>query len=89
VRLIAGCILQSPRTCGAADVQTGKNLFGAAGGGLSFYFTDKIGLLTGPVYFFDPGSLPGGSRWMWSVQLDVDLPLRSPPAAISASSSAR
>src|SRR3954469_3561702 len=65
----------------AADVQTGKNVFGAAGGGIGFYFTDKIDLLTGPVYFFDPASQPGGRRWFWTVQVDVDLPLRAPPAA--------
>jgi len=64
-----------------ADVQTGKNVFGAAGGGIYFYFTDKIDLLTGPVYFFDPGSQPGGRQWFWTVQLDVDLPLKSPPPA--------
>jgi hypothetical protein len=65
----------------AADVQTGKNVFGAAGGGIGLYFTDKIDLLTGPVYFFDPGSQPGARQWFWTVQLDVDLPIRSPPAA--------
>jgi len=50
------------------------------GGGLVFYFTDKVDILTGPVYFFDPGSQPGGKQWFWTVQLDVDLPLRSTPA---------
>jgi len=72
----------------AADVQTGKNVFGAAGGGLYFYFTDKVDLLTGPVYFFDPGSQPGGKQWFWTVQLDVDLPLRSSPAASPPTASA-
>jgi len=66
-----------------ADVQTGKNVFGAAGGGLYFYFTDKIDLLTGPVYFFDPASQPGGRQWYWTVQLDIDLPLRSPAPAVA------
>jgi hypothetical protein len=68
----------------AADVQTGKNAFGAAGGGLYFYFTDKVDLLTGPVYYFDPGSQPGGKQWFWTVQLDIDLPLRPAPAAVAA-----
>jgi hypothetical protein len=68
----------------AADVMTGKNAFGAAGGGLYFYFTDKVDLLTGPVYFLDPGSQPGGKQWFWTVQLDIDLPLRSTPAAAAA-----
>src|SRR5712671_1306992 len=64
-----------------ADVQTGKNAFGAAGGGLVFNFTDKIDVLTGPVYFFDAASQPGGRQWFWTVQLDVDMPLTSAPAA--------
>src|SRR3954471_4096412 len=67
----------------AADVQTGKNAFGAVGGGITMYFTDKIDLLTGPVYFLDAGSQPGGRQWFWTVQLDIDLPIRSAPAATS------
>jgi hypothetical protein len=66
-----------------ADVQTGKNAFGAVGGGLYFYFTDKVDLLTGPVYFLDSGSQPGGRQWFWTVQLDIDLPLRSPAPAVT------
>jgi len=73
----------------AADVQTGKNVFGAAGGGLYFYFTDKVDILTGPVYYFDPASQPGGKQWFWTVQLDVDLPLRSAPAAVAAAPEAK
>ena len=68
----------------AGDVQTGKNAFGAAGGGLYFYFTDKVDILTGPVYYFDPGSQPGGKQWFWTVQLDIDLPLRATPSAAPA-----
>jgi len=64
-----------------ADVQTGKNAFGAAGGGVYFYFSDRVDVLTGPVYFFDSGSQPGGRQWFWTVQLDVDMPLTSPPPA--------
>jgi len=68
-----------------ADVQTGKNLYGAAGGGVYFYFNDFIDVLTGPVYFFDGASQPGGANWMWTVQLDVDIPLKAtPPAAAPA-----
>ena len=62
------------------DVQTGKNALGAGGGGLVFYFTDKVDILTGPVYYFDPGSQPGGKQWFWTVQLDIDLPLRATPS---------
>ncbi len=68
----------------AADVQTGKNVFGAAGGGLYFYFTDKVDILTGPVYYFDPASQPGGKQWFWTVQLDIDMPLVSAPPAVAA-----
>ena len=68
----------------AADVQTGKNAFGAVGGGLYFYFSDKVDVLTGPVYFLDPGSQPGGRQWFWTVQLDIDMPLISPPAPAQA-----
>jgi hypothetical protein len=64
-----------------ADVQTGKNAFGAAGGGVYFYFSDRVDVLTGPVYFFDPGGQPGGRQWFWTVQLDVDMPLTSTPSA--------
>jgi hypothetical protein len=67
-----------------ADVQTGKNAFGAAGGALNFFFTDKISVLTGPVYFFDPGSQPGGRQWMWTMQLDIDMPLISTPQPAAA-----
>ena len=59
----------------AADVQTGKNVLGAGGLGAYFYFTDTISLLTGPVWFFDKDLQPGGRSWMWTVQLDVDIPL--------------
>jgi hypothetical protein len=67
-----------------ADVQTGKNAFGAAGGGIYFYFTDKVDVLTGPVYFFDPASQPGGRQWFWTIQLDIDMPLISTPQAAAA-----
>jgi len=63
----------------SADVQTGKNVFGAFGGAVTFAFTDKISVLTGPIYFFDPGSQPGGKQWLWTMQLDIDMPLVSPP----------
>ncbi|MFL5300340.1 MAG: hypothetical protein ACJ79R_08355 [Anaeromyxobacteraceae bacterium] len=68
----------------AADVQTGKNAFGAVGAAASFYFTDTIGILTGPIFFLDSAIQPGGASWMWTVQLDVDLPLKPAPAATPA-----
>jgi hypothetical protein len=59
------------------DVQTGHNALGATGAGLYAYVTPAISVLTGPVFFFEEELQPGGSEWMWSVQLDVDLDLRS------------
>jgi hypothetical protein len=64
-----------------ADVQTGKNVFGAGGGGLYFYFTDTIDLLTGPVFFFDKALQPGGRSYLWTLQLDVDVTLFAPKPA--------
>lgn len=65
-----------------ADAQTGNNVYGAAGGGVYFYFNDYIDILTGPVYFFDATAQPGAKHWMWTVQLDVDIPIKPvPPAA--------
>ncbi len=70
-----------------ADVQTGRNAFGAWGAGMGVYFTDSIDVLTGPVFFFDPAvttqlsgpGFPHGtarSRMLWTIQLDVDFDLR-------------
>jgi hypothetical protein len=61
----------------AADVQTGANALGAAGGGICIYFTPAVGLLTGPVFFFENELQPGQASWLWSVQLDVDVDLAS------------
>ena len=58
-----------------ADIQTGKNVLGAGGVGVNFYFTDKIALLTGPVWYFDKALQPGGRGFLWTFQLDVDVPL--------------
>ncbi|HKE96287.1 MAG TPA: hypothetical protein VKB34_18400 [Povalibacter sp.] len=59
----------------AADVQTGKNVLGAWGFGANIYVADNVSILTGPVYFFDKALQPGGKGWLWTVQLDVDVPL--------------
>lgn len=63
-----------------ADAMTGKNAFGAVGGGLAFYFTPAIDVITGPVFFLDKDLQPGGSGMLWTVQLDVDFDLRKPAA---------
>jgi hypothetical protein len=57
----------------AWDIQTRKNVLGATGGGAYVYFTPSIDLLMGPVFYFDEALQPGGSSWLWSMQLDVDL----------------
>jgi hypothetical protein len=59
----------------AWDVQTGRNVLGATGGGAYVYLTPAIDLLVGPVYSFDERLQPGASRWMWSVQFDADVDL--------------
>lgn len=61
----------------AADVQTGKNILGAWGFGPYLYFTDNIDLLAGPVFFFDSKLQPGGVGHLWTLQLDVNVPLGS------------
>ncbi len=67
----------------AADYSSGKNFFGAYGVGVGFYFTPAIAVLTGPVMFNDKDLMKGayGSSFMWTVQLDVDFDLRTPPPA--------
>jgi hypothetical protein len=59
----------------AADIQTGKNVLGGWGVGANLYFTDTISLLTGPVFYLDKALQPGGRSWLWTAQLDVDVPL--------------
>jgi hypothetical protein len=61
----------------AWDIQTGKNVLGATGGGAYVYFTPAIDLIIGPVFYFDEALQPGGSSWLWTMQLDVDLSFRS------------
>jgi hypothetical protein len=73
-----------------ADIQTGKNAFGAVGAGIGLYFTSAIDILTGPVFFFDsaattmlqgPGiRAPSRPDWLWTIQLDVDLDWHRPGA---------
>jgi hypothetical protein len=48
---------------------------GAWGFGTNVYFADNVSLLVGPVFFFDKNLQPGGTRYMWTAQLDVDIPL--------------
>jgi len=59
----------------AADVQTGKNVLGAWGFGTNIYFADNVSLLVGPVFFLDKNLQPGASKYMWTAQLDIDIPL--------------
>src|SRR6266850_971300 len=59
----------------AWDIQTGRNVLGATGGGAYLYFTPAVDLLLGPVFFFEDELQPAGSKSLWTVQLDVDLDL--------------
>lgn len=61
----------------AADIMTGKNALGAAGGGIYFYMIPSISLLTGPVFFFDKDAALAPQGWIWTLQLDVDIDLKS------------
>ncbi|MGZ3597045.1 MAG: hypothetical protein ACXWMS_04405, partial [Syntrophales bacterium] len=55
----------------AADYASGTNQIGGGGFGLYYYFTKDISLLTGPVWFNDPGY---NGSWKWTVQLDINTP---------------
>ena len=57
------------------DIQTGKNVLGGGGVGLYLYFTDTIDLLVGPVWYTDRNLQPGGSKYLWTTQIDIDIPL--------------
>lgn len=60
----------------SADVQTGNNLFSAGGVAASFYVLPTVAILTGPVFFLSRDTQPNRSDFMWTVQLDVDAPLK-------------
>jgi len=62
----------------AADVATGKNWFGAVGAGASLYFNSNVALITGPVFFLDKDLYDGlgTGDFMWTAQIDVDVPFR-------------
>lgn len=62
------------------DGMTGKNGFGAVGGGVGIYFTPAIDILAGPVFFLNKDAQPGAASWLFSVQLDVDVDLLAKPA---------
>ncbi len=62
----------------AADYSSGKNWFGAVAAAASLYFTSNVALLTGPVFFLDKDYYKAayGSDFMWTAQLDVDIPFK-------------
>lgn len=65
-----------------ADLSTGKNAFGAVGGGAVIYFTPAIDLITGPVWFLDGDGAKAayGTDFVWTFQIDVDFDLIKKPA---------
>lgn len=62
----------------SADYASGKNWFGAVAAAASFYFTSNVALLTGPVFFLDTDlyKTAYGTDFMWTAQLDVDIPFK-------------
>ncbi len=62
----------------SADYASGTNWFGAVAAAASFYFTSNVSLLTGPVYFLDGDLYKAAYKtdFMWTAQLDVDIPFR-------------
>lgn len=52
------------------DYASPKNAIGGGGFALSYYFTEKISLETGPVWFRDTKQ---NGRWKWSVQIDINI----------------
>lgn len=54
----------------AADYASGNNVLGGGGFGLYYFFTSKLSLLTGPVWFNEP--MINGA-WKWTTQLDINL----------------
>ncbi|HEY5521890.1 MAG TPA: hypothetical protein VIK21_01785 [Desulfuromonadaceae bacterium] len=55
----------------AADYASGKNVIGAGGFGVYYFFTKDISLLTGPVWFNEKAI---NGTWKWTTQLDINLP---------------
>jgi hypothetical protein len=64
------------------DVATGKNWFGAVGGGIGLFFNSAIDILTGPVYLLDKSlyraNTLSNTNFMWTLQLDVDVDFMTP-----------
>lgn len=55
----------------AFDYASGKNAIGGGGFCLEYFFTPKIYLQTGPVWF---GDAHINGRWKWGMQLNFDFP---------------
>jgi hypothetical protein len=59
----------------AVDVMTGDSSLGAVGTGVSLYFSPNVALVTGPVFFLNRDVQPGSASFMWTFQIDVDVPM--------------
>jgi hypothetical protein len=59
----------------AIDLMTGSSALGAVGTGLSLYFSPTVSLITGPVFFLNPDVQPGNASFMWTFQIDIDVPV--------------
>lgn len=65
------------------DLAAGRNWMGGLAGGVGLHFTKSVQLRTGAVLFadWDYYQRLGLTGWLWSLQLDVDIPLFEPRAA--------
>ena len=72
-----GVVADEGATAGRADdgSRLPNCLRGAWGFGSNLYFADNVSLLVGPVFFLDENLQPGGSKYLWTAQLDIDIPL--------------
>lgn len=54
-----------------ADYASGKNAIGGGGAGISYFFTPRIYVITGPVAFNDAHF---NGKWKWTVQVNMLIP---------------
>ncbi len=53
-----------------ADYASGKNVIGGGGVGITYYFTPRINIITGPTWFNDTHT---NGTWKWTIQLNFLL----------------
>ncbi len=53
-----------------ADYASGKNSIGGGGFSIKYYFTKRICLQTGPIWFIDWATY---GKWRWALQIDIEI----------------